>query len=114
VPAGRHNFDCEQGQTFQRVLTLKTDGVPLNLTGHSAKMQVRKDFNSTAVIVELSTTNGRIVLGGALGTITLNLSAAETFAIARSGIYDLELTSPSNVESRIIEGEFRLLQGVTR
>jgi hypothetical protein len=114
MPAGRYNFDCEQGQTFQRVLTLKQEGVPLNLTGYSAKMQVRKDFNSSTTIIELSTANGRILLGGSLGTVTLTLTATETFGIARSGIYDLEIVSPSNVESRVIEGEFRLHPGVTR
>lgn len=123
MPAGQYNFECEQGQTFRRVLTLRqreipdnpdSDLVPIDLTSFTAAMQVRKDYVDSTVLVELTTENGRIVLGGTEGTITLELTAAETQALTRSGVYDLEIISNNNDQTRIIEGDFRLNLGVTR
>ena len=123
MPAGQYNFECEQGQTFRRVITLTqredpedldSPMVPVNLTGYQAAMQVRKDYLDSTVLVELTTSNSRITLGGTAGTIALLLTASETQALTRSGVYDLEIISSGGDQTRVIQGEFRLNLGVTR
>lgn len=84
-----------QGQTYSDTLTLTDDiGVPLDLTGQNARMQVRDDAG--ALILELSTLNGKILSLGATGVIKFNVSAAEMAAITTpydyaQWRYDLEL-----------------------
>jgi hypothetical protein len=66
------------------------------------------------VLISLTTENGRISLGGASGIIEINVSAADTATITGSGVYDLEVISPTGIVSRIIQGDFTLSQEVTR
>lgn len=113
--AGIYNFTCEQGANFTRIITLyEPDGeTPYNLTGYQARMQVRREVDESTILVELTTANGRITLGGAAGTITLNLTASVTAAINDDGVYDLEIVSGANVH-RVLKGLFRLDYEVTR
>lgn len=105
---------CPQGATLMKQITYTIDDLPVNLTGYTARMQVRESHSSAAVIVDLNTENGRIVLGGALGTIDLNIEYAITAAIKpKCYVYDLELIYGSNVY-RLIEGDFLVTPEVTR
>ena len=78
-------------------------------------MQVRKFVDSTSILVELSTTNGRIVINGALGQVNLTLTASETAGLtpADSYLYDLNLTSPGGSVYKILQGSFILNASVT-
>lgn len=107
---------CEQGATFRRKLTLKEDsGSLVNLASYTARMQVRSKPDSSAVIVDLTTENGRIELGGTDGTILLKLSATETASIpAGAYVYDLEIVNPHSDVSRLLEGKFVVSRNVTR
>ena len=76
----------------------------VNLTGYTARMQIREELASAAVLLSLTTENGGITLGGALGTIDLFISAADTTAITwEGGVYDLELVAPSTDVTRLID-----------
>jgi len=114
MSAGKHNFYCEQGATFSSVLTWKDEnGNPINVTGYAAQMQVRSK-PCTDAILTLSNTNGKIALGGALGTITLTLAASETDDLKPGTyIYDLEM-SQSGTVTRLIEGSFTVSPEVTK
>jgi hypothetical protein len=122
--AGIYNITCQQGSTFGRTITYKyldpasppSDPTYLawNLTGYTARMQVRRTIESNTVLISLTTENGRISLGGPSGIIELNISAADTAAITSSGVYDLEIISMTGIVSRIIQGNFTLSQEVTR
>lgn len=110
---GKYNMMCPQGSTFNQVLTYSVDDVLVNLTGYSARMQVKEKHSSTVKQLDLTTSNGGIVLGGALGTITINASSTQTSAIsAKEYVYDLELLYGSTV-IRIIEGKFIVTPEVT-
>jgi len=78
-------------------------------------MQVRQFVDSTSTLVELSTTNGKIVINGALGQINLTLTAAQTAALSPVGsyLYDLNLTSPGGYVYKILQGAFVLNASVT-
>jgi hypothetical protein len=107
----------EQGATYTKQIVWKDGGgVPMDLTGYSARMQIRKTIGSTKVLVDLATSPGSgIALGGALGTIVLTISAALTTAITEAvGVYDLELVSGGGVVTRLLEGDVEIKPEVTR
>lgn len=111
-----YNITFTQGDTFFRVLTWTNNAkVPHNLTGYTAKMQIRETVESQNFVIELTTENGRITLGGAAGTITLTINAADTAKILpKQYVYDLELISGGGQKTTIIEGNFKVKAQVTR
>jgi hypothetical protein len=116
APAGIYNIIADQGATFTRQLTWNdSTGSAVNLTGYTARMQVRNSIDAAgAATLSLTTENGRIVLGGTAGTITLSAEATATQAVtAGSYVYDLELVSGSTV-TRLVQGSFTLRGEVTR
>ena len=117
MAAFRRPLTILQGETFSHQLVWKAGvpAVPVDLTGCSARMQVRSVVTSGAVLLELTTGNGRIALGGLDGTLTLQLTAAETEALTwRNGVYDLELVHPGGQVRRLAEGSVKVKPEVTR
>lgn len=115
MPAGLYNITAEQGATLTRTITWKnTVGTPINLTGYTARMQVRNDYEAVTSLLTLTTENGGITLGGVAGTIVITASATATAALsAGSYVYDLELVL-SDVVTRLIQGSFVVNAEVTR
>jgi len=122
--AGIYNITCQQGSTFTRTITLNYPDplsppsdptyLPWNLTGYTARMQVRRTIDSSTVLLNLTTGGGGITLGGSSGVIEIYISAANTATLASSGVYDLEIISTTGVVDRILQGNFTLSQEVTR
>jgi hypothetical protein len=113
----RYDMTIFQGADFERVLTwsLGEPAVLVNLTGYSARMQLRTYKGSPDVIAELTTDNGSIVLGGAAGTINLDLPATQTEELTPNQYaYDLEVIAPSGFVTRLIEGFVNVDPEVTR
>jgi hypothetical protein len=112
---GSLDFLMPKGSTFSRTLTWKISGSAVNLTDYTARMQARASVTSATVVLDLTTANGKITLGGTAGTITLTLSAAETAAVTQQSLaYDLELVSAGGVVTRLVEGQIVLTPEVTR
>lgn len=113
--AGVYKIVCDQGATFERLMTIKDHSAnPINLTGYTARMQVRPEIESSDVLVELTTENGRLVMGGVAGTIAMNLGPAVTATIDRDGFYDLEIISNGGAVHRVLRGRFVVNLEVTR
>jgi hypothetical protein len=111
---GKYNIVCPQGSTYDQQFTYSINDVPVDLTATTARMQVREKHTSTTKTLDLTTENGRIVLGGLLGTITINVPASMTAAlVAKDYVYDLELVTPSTV-TRLFEGKFLVTAEVTK
>ena len=111
---GKYNMVCPQGSTFNKQLTYSINNVVVNLTGYTARMQVREKHTSAALQLSLTTENAGIVLGGSLGTITIRATATATSAlIAKDYVYDLEILTGGTV-TRIIEGKFIVTPEVTK
>lgn len=88
---------------------------PVNLTGFTARMQIRETVESTTVLHSLTTENGGITLGGAAGTIALTISATDTAAFTfDTAVYDLEIISGSGVVTEVMSGTVTLGDEVTR
>ena len=105
MKAGKYDITIEQGAGFSLPMTYTADGQAVDLSGCTARMQVREKVGSAVKLIELSTANGGIALGGTAGTITLSMTSAAT-AVLKFGraVYDLEIV-PSGAEPyRLLEG----------
>lgn len=113
--AGKYSFVLDQGSTWDTVMTWKIGGTPVNLTGYTARMQARATADSTSTVFSWTSGAGQLVLGGALGTITLNIPDTVTAGYtAGTYVYDLELESGGGATTRLLEGTFTITREVTR
>lgn len=125
----RQDLTVNQGETWSFTFTHKSGGSPVDLTGFVARMAVRATF-SAGYLAYLSSgadaISGTIALGGALGTVTPSMTAAQTAALEPLMEqlpvgddptvflrYDLELVSPAGAVTRALEGRFILRREVT-
>ena len=136
MPAANLNLIIQQGETWGRTLTWKNSaGTPYDLTGYTARMQIRLTADSATPIIELNTSptaaQGTITLGGVAGTIGLLLSSALSAgmsfagasigtvqegtdtATGQLGVYDLDLTN-GTVVTTLARGTVCFVKEVTR
>jgi len=114
INPGDYNIKCPQGATFDKTFTVSISGVPMNLTGYTAAMQVRETYDSTATLLSLSNGAG-ITLGGTAGTILVSIASTATAAIVEGFYsYDLEIISGGGVTDRLLQGKFVVTPQVTR
>ena len=113
----RYDLAINQGATFSLAATWRdSNGTAVNLTGYTARLQIRSAYDSSTTTVSLTSAAGDIVLGGAAGTIVATISATATAALASSfsGVWDIELVSGSGVVTRLLEGAVTVSPEVTR
>ena len=119
MPAATYDFEIEQGATLNKGLVWKSStGALVNLSGYTARMQLRPSVSSDTVLLELTTENGGITLGGTAGTIDLYVGATATAAINwEGGVFDLEIIHPGALPddvTRIVQGTVSVSPEVTR
>lgn len=115
MATGKYNITANQGETFNFSFTISTDSVPWDLTGYTARMQVRTTVEATDKLLDLTTANSGITLGGSAGTVAVSVSATDMSAlIAGRHVYDLEVVSGGGTVTRILEGKFSVKAEVTR
>lgn len=125
--AGVYNITCEQGSSFLRTLEIEqpdlaTDPTgqtyePFDLTGYTARMQVRRTIESASAIVTLTTENLGLEInptGDTTNLIKMSMSASVTASISTSGVYDLEIIDNVGFVSKVVKGAFNLIPEVTR
>ncbi len=118
MTAGKYDFIMEQGSVYDQVFLYTDDSDnPIDLTGYTAKMMLREDFDSTSSYLTLDTDDGSLVLGGVNGTITCDVDATVTGALDfETAVYDLELY-PAGVEAnafKVVYGTVTLRLEVTK
>lgn len=116
MAAAEYDITIEQGATFKlNLLWEDPAGDPIDVTGYTARMQVREKYTSTTTLLSLTSAAGDIVLGDTAGTIDITASAVATAAIdEKRGVYDLELVSPGGEVTRLIRGCVTITPEVTR
>lgn len=104
------NLTIEQGVDFEITITVRNkNNVPLNLLGYSAESEVRKHYSSTSSypfsITFVDRENGRIAL-------SMGHGITETLSEGRY-VYDIVLTSPNDLRTRVIQGTVLVSPGVS-
>lgn len=121
MTAAAYDIQLEQGEDWSPVWSLNlSGGGAFNLTGYSAHLQIRTTFYATTTLVDLHSSSGGILLGGAAGTVQPVLTAAASAALTsgqvalpnllngrpvfKLGTYDLKLTDASGKVSTVMGG----------
>ena len=122
MAAGIYNFTIEQGATFQRIFKYKgSDSVPIDLSSHAIRMQIRESIDSSSPIIDLTETeneiNGSVITVGGndnneiLILITAGATRDMNFGQA---VYDLEIEDIDGTVTRLLQGKIKLSKEVTR
>lgn len=104
------NLQIDQGADFSTEIdVLDEAGNPVDLTGYTGAAQMRKHYTSSTA------TNFTVTIDQFGGSVTLFMSAATSANVTPGRyVYDCELTSSSNVVSRLVEGIVTVTPQVTR
>jgi hypothetical protein len=128
MQAGVYDIHIDQGANWSLSLTWKDDtGTPVNLTGYTARMQIRKAYNDSTVKLSLTSSSG-IVLGGVAGTVAISATKTQTAGISvdylslfyhndkpsQKMVYDLELETSGGVVTRLLQGVAFIYPEVTQ
>lgn len=111
MAAGYQELFLEQGTDFITTITLDdVDGVPYNLTGVTAKSQIRKSYYSTNPTATFTIN----ISEPTSGTIILQLTNATTSNIAAGRyVYDVVIKDSANTVTRVLEGIVNVIPQVT-
>ena len=129
MQAGVYDIHIDQGADWSLNLTWKDGtGTPVNLTGYTARLQIRKSYDASTTKLSLTSSGGGIVLGGSGGTVAITATKTQTTAIAldylslfwnddkqaQRMVYDLEMESSGGVVTRLLQGAAFVYPEVTR
>jgi hypothetical protein len=130
MSAGRYPILIEQGATLDFEIQYKdSNNLPVDLSGYSARMQIRPNTESSTVYITLSSSyidgaSGLSLSGShatkppTSGSIGIFISACDTATFNfNEGVYDLEVfTNYNNCDyvTRILQGPVRISKEVTR
>lgn len=117
---GQYNFTIYQGSNDGLVFQIKDAGVPLDLTGYSAAMKIRKNHDSAAPLFTATSLGltPNIIITPLTGIVSISILPSDTMSIPFKGseletVYDIELTSPTGIVSRVLMGKVVLSREVT-
>ena len=114
-----------QGATFALTITVKDSaGNVQNLTSYTARMQIRRNYDSGTATETLTTANGEITITAAEGNVAIELASTRTANISvdlTDGkpprtvyVYDLELIDGDGKVSKLLYGDVNVYGEVTR
>ena len=112
MSAANHDLVIDQGTSFVLDITIKEGGTVKNLTGYSARAQMRSTNTASSVAGSFTCS----IPTPSNGVVKMELTPSTSSAMAAgSYFYDLEIhTSGDAIVKRIIEGKATLTQEVTR
>ena len=105
------NLFVDAGADYSTIITVAaTNGQPLNLTGYSVASQMRKSYSSSTVY-NFTTS----VYDASQGKVRLQLNNSQSSAIpAGRWLYEVDITSPSGTQTRVLEGIVTVTPEITR
>jgi hypothetical protein len=88
---------------------------PVDLTGASGRMQVRRDHAAATKLLDVPAVTGTVTLGGTAGTIAVSVPPASTSALPiGDAVYDIEVQFASGRVERVLQGRVRISPEATR
>jgi hypothetical protein len=113
--AVQYNVEIDQGADwFLNVTYEQPAGTPVNITGYTSALQLRSLPTDATAVLSLATGSG-ITITGATGLVAVHATATQTRAIDEGVYYyDLEITSPSGIVTRLVQGQAYVSAEVTR
>lgn len=89
---------------------------PVNLTGCTARMQVRLDYDDPTALLTLDTADGSLVLTYLEGVIEFEPTLESITGLGwESAVYDLEVTHPGQSRPRrLVQGKVKVSREATR
>lgn len=114
MATGTYDTTMNQGDTWRRNLKWNDSaGDPMDLTGYTARMQLRTSVDSVDVVIELTTGNGRITIT-LPNQIDVEISAEDTALIDPGSYkYDLEMIAGTDVH-KLLRGKIKVIAEVTK
>jgi hypothetical protein len=112
----KRNLECWQGKTFEQIYLFKdVDENAIDMSGWTARMQVRVTIDASTYLVELTTENDGIIIDGPAGSVTLFIDDVTTSSFPPGSYkYDLELETPLEKVYGPLYGSFKVKAEVTR
>lgn len=110
--AGYYDFTVERGVTFKRTLGWRVGGLPVDITGFTARLEGRRTPSQPVPdFVLTSDPGGGITMGGSNGRIDVNITPSGSSEL-KSGIYFywLDINTGSEV-TRLLEGRVTVKEG---
>ena len=117
MAAALFDIVVEQGAKYERIFSWDDlNSTPIDMTGWTARMQIRSVITSDVVLADLSTENGGITLNyGGIGLVRLLIRTKETSKFDWSaGVYDLEVYDLDFECYRLLKGKIKVDPQVTR
>lgn len=113
--AGQKNFEVDQNATFSFIVEYKdNEGNPIDLTGCSAKMQVRDTKGGSKLAFSLTSPIGGISIDGPNGKLTIKATPTQTNKLFYpKSSYDVMLTDSNLNKIKLLEGFLTLSRSVT-
>jgi hypothetical protein len=109
--AGYAELTIEQNADFTNIINVNgATGAAQNLTSYTAAAQMRKSYYSTT-----ANSFTVIISSPANGEISMAMTSANTANLTPGRyLFDLVMTSPANIKTRVVEGIITVLPSVTR
>jgi hypothetical protein len=113
--AGQKNFEVDQNATFSFIVEYKdNNGLPIDLTGATAKMQVRDTKGGTKLAFTLTSPAGGITITPLLGKLTIKMTPTQTSKLFYpKSSYDIMITDSNTNKIKVLEGFLTLSRSVT-
>ena len=113
--AGQKNFEVDQNTTFIFQIEYKDNtGALIDLTGSTAKLQVRDTKGGSKLAFTLTSPSGGITIDGPNGLVTVKMTPTQTNKLFYpKSSYDLMLTDSNLNKTKLLEGFLTLSRSVT-
>jgi hypothetical protein len=113
--AGQKNFEVDQNATFSFIVEYKdNNGLPIDLTGSTAKMQVRDTKGGSKLAFSLTSPAGGITITPLLGKLTIKMTPTQTNKLFYpKSSYDIMVTDSNANKIKLLEGFITLSRSVT-
>lgn len=113
--AGQKNFEVDQNATFSFIVEYKdNDGLPIDLTGATAKMQVRDTKGGSKLAFSLTSPSGGIIIDPTNGKLTIKITPTQTNKLFYpKSSYDIMITDSNANKIKLLEGFMTLSRSVT-